>query len=283
MATCPPLYVPAPACQPYGFGLFSVAQFPQAADPHFECGVQYEPDSCQRAFCWTDDCDPNTTPTDKVIPEGVPLVTASAFTVYAGFNCKIVGRTPQDIESRARTALELGEQRAVERAYWTGECGANPHLANPDCTVLNAVAGAPGALNIVSGLEALESYLGDNSPCSGVIHAPRGVEPLMARSHLLEGSSGTQKRTGLGTRVAFGGGYVVNTGPDGTVAPAGTAWLYATGEVAIWRGSVYVNPDSVRQALNRITNRVELIAERTYVVSHACVCAAVLISVSCEC
>lgn len=281
MPTCPPLYVPAPAIEPYKYGLFSVAQLPaEETDPHWQCGVEYEPFSCDKSQAVGDYCE-TPAPAPKVVAEGVDLVNGTPFTIFDGFNCKVVGRSEADIMERARQALALGERRAVEEAYWTGSQGNRPRLADPSAVVLNAVP-APAvadALAPVAGLAALENYLGGNYGGTGIIHGARGTSALFARESLAY-PDGTVLRTIVGTPLAFGGGYT-NTGPDGTPAPPGTAWLYATGNVVIRRSEVWVNPDSVAQALNRVNNRVTLLAERTYVVTHECLLAAVLITINC--
>lgn len=282
MANCPPLYVEAPAITPYQYGLFSVASMPpEDADPHWQCGIEYQPLSCDRAFVTADDCE-TATPTPKEVAEGVGIVEAEPFTIFDGFNCHIVGFTEAEIMARARAALELGERRAVEREYWTGEHGTALHLADPSAVVLNAVPAptAADALHIVGGLAALENYLADNYGGVGVIHAPRGVSAFLSRFHLAS-VVGSRIQTLVGTPVALGGGYVVNTGPDGTPAPPGTAWMYATGQVVVRRSAPWVNPNSVAAALNRTTNNVTLLAERTVIVSHECVLAAVLVTINC--
>lgn len=275
----------APAVEPYKYGLFSVAQMPAAeSDPHWQCGVTYEPFSCDKSSAVGDYCPtpPALVPGPKTVPEGVDQVNGLPFTVYDGFNCSIVGRSEADIMERARQALALGERRAVEEAYWTGAVGNRPRLADPSAVVLNAVPAptAADALTPVAGIAALENYLASNYGGTGIIHGPRGVSALLARYHLAF-AEGTVLRTLVGTPVALGGGYTVNTGPDGVEAPPGTAWLYATGNVVIRRSEVWVNPDSVAQALNRTSNNVTLLAERTYVVTHECLLAAVLININC--
>lgn len=285
MATCPPLYVEAPALTPYAFGLFSAATMPpEPADPHWMCGIQYEPYACDQAKLIADECEADPPP-EKAADPGVPLVEGTPFVVYDGFNCSIVGRSEADIIDRARRALTLGEQRAVEEAYWTGSLGNTPNLANPDAVVLNPVdpPGPADALSLAAGLAALENYLASNYGGLGVIHMPRGVATLLTRDGLLCGCGGTRGKltTALGTPVAAGGGYVANTGPDGSPAPPGTAWMYATGRVVIYRSDIVINPDSVAQAFNRKTNTVHILAERTYVVAHECVLAAVLVTISC--
>jgi subtilisin family serine protease len=280
--TCPNLYVKAPAVERYGFGLFSVAIMPAPeADPHWRCGVEYEPYACDQARVEGDRC--ATPQPDKEVDDGVPLVTGSPFTVYDGYLCRLPGRPSEaEIHDRATQALELGEQRAVEEVFWTGTAGNTPHLADPSAVVLNATPTptAADALNIVAGVAALETYLGAHYSGVGILHMPRGAATLLSREGVIFRER-TALRTLLGTGVAAGGGYAVNVGPDGTEAPDGTAWIYATGAVVIRRGEIIINPDTVAAALNRATNEVEILAERQYVITSECVLAAVLVSISC--
>lgn len=282
MVTCPPTYVAAPAIQPYGYGLFSVAMMPPPeADPHWRCGVEYEPYACGKARVEGDRC--AAPQPDKTVDDGVPGASGTPLTVYDGYLCRLPGRpSPQEIRDRATQKLLLGEQRAVEEAFWTGAAANEPHLADPDAVVLNAVPlpAAADALHVVAGVAALEGYLAANYPGIGVLHAPRGVATLLDRHHLVDDQRGTL-RTLLGTAVAAGGGYVVNTGPTGDPAPDGTAWIYATGAVVIRRGEIVVNPDTLAAAFNRRTNEVEVLAERQYVITRECVLAAVLVDISC--
>jgi hypothetical protein len=278
------LYVPAPELTPYSYGLFSAALMPpEEADPHWACGVQYEPYACDKAKGITDDCPPPDPAPEKAADDGVPLVTGSPFVVYDGYLCRLPGRASEaEIMDRARRALLLGEQRAAEEFYWTGSLGNDPHLADPSAVVLNPVnpPTAADALSPIAGLAALENYLATNYGGVGVIHMPRGLAVLLSRDQVLYRDR-TRLLTFLGTPVAAGGGYVVNTGPDGSPAPDGTAWMYATGRVVIRRSDVVINPDSLAQAFNRSTNEVHILAERTYVITHECVLAAVLVTINC--
>lgn len=280
--TCAPLYVDAPAIEPYGFGLFSVAQMPATeGDEHWRCGVEYEPYACDQAKGEGDRC--NSDQPDKAADDGVPLVSGDPFTIYDGYLCRLPGRpSEQEIRDRTVQALVLGEQRAVEEAFWTGDLGNNPHLADPSAVVLNAVPApaAADALNIVAAVAALEGYLGEHYSGTGVLHAPRGVATLLSRDGVITRDRSVL-RTVLGTGLAAGGGYASNTGPDGSEAPDGTAWIYATGAVVIRRSDVIINPDTLAAALNRQTNEVHILAERQYVITRECVLAAVLANISC--
>jgi hypothetical protein len=280
---CPSVLVPQPPVDASGGrgGLFAAAQFPQLPDGHWQCGgVAYEQETCGTVHGWSQTCPP-TAPLPKVTDLTWPLVEGTVFVVTAGVTCSKVGYSLEEFRRRVTNQFIANEQRAVERIFWTGELGNEPHLADPDCTVLaGATVAAP--LTLRGGVAALESFLGDNYGYTGVIHAPRGVSVYAADARLIENAP-ARPVTPLGTRWAFGGGYSVNTGPDGTPAPDGVAWLYATGQVNIWQGEVINNPEDLEAAFNTKTNEVTVIAEREYVITRECVCAAVPISIGCAC
>lgn len=281
MATCPPLLVAPPPTQAAVGGLFAAARFPELPTDgngnRWECGIQYQAQSCADPEGWTFVCPPDA-PVDKPATLTRPLVEGTPFIALLGLECKLVGNTLEEFEQDVVRAYTLCEQRAVEEIFWTGSEGNNS-LSRPDalpadrCTVVAGTTAAP--LSVTAGVAALEKYLRSNYCAVGVIHAPVDVAAFAADHQLIVQGGTPNISTPLGTRWAFGGGYAVNTGPDGVAAPAGVAWLYATGQVNIWRSEVYVNPDDLRYAFNTRTNDVTIYAERTYVITTECVCAAV--------
>jgi hypothetical protein len=265
----PPRYVAAPVATPYRYGLLSSADVLEDPPGRWQLGIEYEPVACGGAAALPPGCDM----TAMAVDTGVPLVSGGPLLIYAGFSCSPVGHL-DDAQDRAEAALIMGEQRALERAYWTGSEGNRPRLADLACTTLNAVTGTAGAVSLRAGIAMLEDTLGDEYGGIGVIHAPRGVAVNAATLQLLR-PAGFGLVTPLGTRWAFGGGYAVNTGPDGAPAAAGTAWLYATGGVTVRRGPpvFYGGPETLDRAENTLT----VYAERLYVITHDCLCAAVLV------
>lgn len=285
MPNCPPLYVSAPEVVPYNYGLFSIAQFPAASDPHWRCGVQWESFACDPAQTYPiDQCEPGD-PLEKEFTDGVLLDVSDPFVVYGNYLCRLPGRSSEaEIRQRVTQSLLLGEQRAVERAVWTGEAGNTPFLADPAVTVLNAnnPPALADAMSMAAGIAALEECAAQNYAGNPVIHGPRGAIALMSANNLLV-RSGNQLTTWAGTPFAGYGGSP-NTGPDGSVAPPGTAWLYVTGPVAIRRSEIFIVPDTIAAALNRTTNEVTVLAEREYsVIFDDCARCAVLITLSCRC
>jgi hypothetical protein len=301
MATCPPLLVAPPPTRAAVGGLFAVAGFPELPSDgngnRWECGIQYQAKTCARPYGWQPACPPDA-PLDKVPSLEFGLTEGKPFTVILGINCMLPGNTLTEFRDAVVDAFTLCEQRSAEEIFWAGSTHdpenpdgpriplENNSLSRPDaapedqCVALGTV---DEPLSVTAGVAALEQYLGDNYCGQGVIHAPRAVSAYAARASLTCQCGTPQVSTPLGTRWAFGGGYAVNTGPDGVEAPAGVAWMYATGQVNILRSEVWINPDELVYAFNTRNNQVELYAERTYVITTECVCAAVPVSLGCDC
>jgi hypothetical protein len=209
----------------------------------------------------------------------VPLVTGPAFAVVGSYQCDVIGRDPDDAEARARANLTLGEAAAVERQMMTGEAAVGA-LSFVGATDLTPPPGDP--LGLVAGIATLEEFLQANYGCTGVIHAPVAVGAFGCQARVIE-KVGQHFETCLGTNVAIGAGYsLVNQSPGGDPPEDGTAWLYATGAVQIWRSAISIVPDR-DHSLNRANNDYTVLAERSYVVGWECVTAAVKVSLACCC
>lgn len=289
MSTCPPLLVAAPPTEAFVGGLFSVARFPDLPPDgngnRWECGIEYEAETCAKLSGWSAVCPPDV-PEDKPATLNFPLVEGKSFTAVLGVTCPLVGYSLDEFERRVRNAFQLCEQTTVEEIFWTGSEGNNSlagTIATPaDCFVPpGATTAAP--LSIVAGVAAIEKYMRSNYCGTPVIHSPVDVAAFAAAQQQVIGAPGRQT-TALGSRWAFGGGYAVNTGPDGTPAPDGVAWLYGTGQVNIWRSELWINPDQLQYAFNTRTNDVLMYAERQYIVTaEECACVAVPVDLSCAC
>lgn len=293
-AIAPPILISPPAIERYTGGLYSVAP-PQPGpvadgnDRRWENGIQYQSETCTETKTWAVTCGTDPEREDKTFDLTFPLVEGTPFVSYLGVQCALVGRTLEEYRTAVFNGLDICEQRTIETTFWTGDQGNDPHLANG---VYDAITNPDGVhilgdsdvtpLGVLQGVAALESWLGDNYCGVGVLHAPRGLAPYAANFALINGSN-PRLNTPLGTHWAFGAGYSVNTGPDGTVAPAGTAWIYATGQVNIWRSPIWMQPGAIEQAFNRKTNDVELLAERAFVITLECAIAAVRVRLDCTC
>jgi hypothetical protein len=239
---CPPRYVEGPVATPSRFGLYSVAQLLDDLEPHdMGCGVISEPFACGVARSTSPVCPP-VEPTPKAVPDGIASVEGEPFTVVAGVHCRLPGRSGEDFQQRASAALALGEQREVERVFWTGTTTdggtgtLDPHLAQPGCTILNTTPGAAGAFDIVSAIAALEDFAAATYSGTDPARPPGGRTAATGSLAVRDGSSPV-------TQWAHGFGPA--TPREHTVAPAGTTWIYVTGAVQIRRSEGFYTPPTV--------------------------------------
>ncbi|KAF2774622.1 hypothetical protein [Streptomyces sp. OM5714] len=274
--------VDPPAFTALPHGLWDSIQHPTASGSHWQQGIT-----------WVERCPDGDTTYDKclsVTGTGSPPVPAaktgnvdqtsrgaSPFTVYAQFECSPVG--VGDAATVGSDALARVEQRQVEGAFWTGAAGGQPvvfpHLA-ADAEVVDSqdIVLQPTATPIVTGgadvahaLGVLEQALADCYAGQGLIHVPRSALPTLAAWKLARVDDDGRLVTPGGNLIVAGTGYT-GSGPDGAAAAAGTSWIYATGPAFGHRSDVYVSP--VRESLDRSTNTLRMLAERTYVIGYTC-------------
>lgn len=183
-------------------------------------------------------------------------VDGVAFGGYGLLRCRAVGFDWATAETKVRDAYLAGESRAIERGFM------DLHLATPGSTDLTPGA---GAVSVPDGLAILEGYLGRYYAGQGVIHAPRALGSLLT-THGGVSLEGNRLVTGLGTKVAAGGGYYVSKSPAGVAAPAGEGWMYATGEVLIKRA-----PLETWRSFTPADNDINAYAQRMYVIAADCI------------
>jgi hypothetical protein len=292
----PRLIVNAPTFTPSPYGLLSVAQQVNTdGTPHWQNGITWQSRCLVPMGRLTyDECiavtgagGPPPEPSAKSDVLDLTLRGATPFTAYAKFDCALVGM--DEALKIANDALAQSEPWQVERAFWTGFADGRrvvfPHLTN-NAEVLDpqgielqspaSVVVTGGAVDAVTALGLLESALADCYNGVGVIHVPVKLLPTL-QTHGLASVQNGKLKTLNGNLVAVGGGYP-GTSPAGAVPAAGESWMYATGAVFMYRGSVQVPADRV-SSVNRATNTREMIAERTYVLGWDCCHHAVLVDI----
>ena len=280
----------APAFTPLPYGLWDAAQHPEPP-AHWQQGVTWI-DRCPVGDTTYDECltvtgtgeAPPAPPakTDNVAQE---FRGATAFTVYAKFDCSPVGLT--DAATVAQESLDRVEHAQIESAFWTGAAGGQPGIVLPhlaaDAEILDdsgiilqsAATVAVTGVDVATGLGQLEHQLDQCYSGQGVIHIPRFALPTFVASLLVTEVNG-RLMTASGNLVVVSGDYP-GTSPAGTAPAAGTSWIYATGAVFGYRGDVRAM--QVRDSFDRAENSVEMIAERTYVLGYSCCLLAALINV----
>lgn len=292
------LLVQAPTLKPLQFGLLSVAQEVPTSDPHWRAGAFYQADVCDPSDIILDSC-PNPALNFTKVPTtvGTPTRGSDAFSVYSYIDCAAPGGFYERNEQLVRNALQNGENRAIERAFWNGSADAPtgvpiyPHLAanaqviDPNqqgsiilqtaAIVISGTAASGAAVDVVEGIGLLEGAMASCYGGTPIIHMPRRALAHLSSRFLLNVNGGFIN-TPSGSLISAGGGNQF-TGPDGTKAPDGFAWFYATGQVMYRRGDIVVT-STPGEALRRDVNSMRLIAERTYQFGWDCCHFAVLVS-----
>jgi hypothetical protein len=193
------------------------------------------------------------------------------FSVYGGLTCKGPGFNMSEAESKTQAAFLAMESVGVERALMTTRFVAGSGWAAP-----TDLTPAGGAVTPAVGLALLEGDAACKYAGSPIIHAPRQVVSLLTGTLGTISLSGDRLVTGLGTRVAAGGGYgCPNQGPGGSAPAAGEFWMFASGEVVVVRSDLFTASD-----IDRSTNDVYVLVERTYVAAVDCYTAAVRVKVA---
>lgn len=196
----------------------------------------------------------------KVATDGIPLVEGDPVNLYHLFRCNALGIA--DGEARARQSMSLGEPRGIERitARQLSTAGAVDLTGDTPRNVVDAVA-------------LLEDYTASTYGGVPVLHMARGVGTVAAALGAI-GREGNRLETKQGALIASGGGYGGLLSPAGDTPAAGTAWIYATGQVMVRRAP---QADVVGPVMSRTpaTNTALYLVERPVIVAWECVTAAV--------
>lgn len=285
--------VNGPSFSALPYGLWDAAQHPTQESPHWQNGITWV-DRCPTGDTLYEECIAVTgtggspasgqaTKTSNVVQTNRG---ATSFAVYAEFDCSPVGLT--DVETVALDALSKVEQYQVEKAFWTGVAGKTatggvaqttvfPHLAantamtDPSNSTITLQTAASVAVtgsgdDAVWMLGQLEANLASCYHGQGYIHIPPVVLPTLVAWDLAEDRDGSLF-TPRGNRLVVGDGYT-GSGPDGSAAPAGSAWIYATGAVFGYRSDVMMQRPI--ESFDRVENTYKMIAERVYVLGFEC-------------
>ncbi|MER7488721.1 hypothetical protein ABTY20_23010 [Streptomyces sp. NPDC126497] len=266
--------------------LWDAAQHPTPSGPHWQQGVTWT-DWCGGAdTTYADECIA-VTGTGGAAPAAPPLEPtaaggvdrgATAFTVFAAFDCSLIGLPDVD---QAAEALARSEAFQVSRAFWSGQAGGQatvwPHLAADSAlddpqgirlqTAADTVLGAADDAAVVVG--RLDQALAEQYGGEGVVHVPvAALATLKARSLIRKDDDEPGVlRTPGGHRIVAAAGYS-GTGPDGSAPAAGAVWLYATGALFGFRSDVAVR--DFPGTFDRATNTIHKMASRTYLFGWEC-------------
>lgn len=198
-----------------------------------------------------------------VVNEGLPTHRFYyPFEVRTTISASTMGVTPAEVLQQATDAINVVIQKNIEAEFWTGAISRlvtpeNRSLSQDEVTNLTPAGSTTTGIRAKHGLAILERALGDATIGSkGVIHATRDVASVLDCAN-----HDNALVTKLGNFVVAGSGYT-GSGPADAAAPAGMAWMYATGPVTVRIGSLNVRPESVGQAVNSLNNSMQYFVDR---------------------
>ncbi len=241
--------VEAPSRIPVQGGIFDAANvltLPQ----HGNLGLHYETDGNTDARLV--DVDEQTcVATAASLPDGFTFTDGHAFDVYAAVECWGFGATVEDFAAEAQARLVAGEQRAIESYLWNNLL---PELGTE-------LPGSP--LKPKRAVGALETEMGLKYTYVPTLHFGRDLAADLA-DHFLVKFDGNKAAAVGGSRAVNGAGYVGQAGPGTPAVEAANSdrWLYATGQVTIWQGPIFV-----KSAFEQTTNKLFAVATRSEVVA----------------
>lgn len=278
-------WAPPPQFDPLPYRLADVADV-RPFTGHQKLGVQFLPNPCSfpletSTACLTGAGSPKES-TAEVGWRG-----ADPFVVYTWLPCNLVG-TP-NLEQLTKAAHANNAPTVVERVFWSGgDFLTSQYLAANSADVRTEVVGGntltlqtgattiTGTYDVVEAIGLLEEAM---AGCYGgvpILHVPRRATAHLAANHQID-TRAQSMTTKNGSRVVAAPGYL-RTGPDGTEAPAGHAWFYATGSVAMWRGEVLTLARDAREYLDRATNETTYIVEQRFMFGWDCCHFAILVN-----
>lgn len=189
----------------------------------------------------------------KPVTDGIAIVDGDPFVVHHLLECNPVGQAPSDMEARARRALQMGEQRTVERvtAALLAAAAPTPLLSGTQTTPTGA-------------LGALARYAGSEFGGLPTYHMDPGVAVLLSDQGVIKRYS-NRLEVETGGLVVVGGGYT-----DAFSYEAGGAYMYVTGPVQVRRTRIVEAHAAINTTGGTAArNQASYLAERPYVVSFS--------------
>lgn len=203
----------------------------------------------------------STCPTKEINSAPWQTLDADPFTIFAEVTCKTMAFP--DAADAVQAALEMSQQRTIERYYWET-------LTNRSQDLTGDVA-----VPVVRGLAELEQYIASVYNGMGIIHVSPYGAAYLARNHLIrrEAQASDQTlRTWRGTPVVIGHGYPREG--SASAVEDDQFWMFITGFITIRQSQA-----EIFEALDKTTNDLWAIGERTFAIIDDCpVPAKVLVS-----
>lgn len=212
--------------------------------------------------------DPCAQGTFRVKPDPGQLASqmAGRFNVGLMATCTAQGVGPDAawLTDALEMAFQVYEGAAVERVMVSGDghTTMGQFLGDANVEILGGTEQPLRALELLETAIAEVEGLGN-----GIIHAAPAVATAWLSQTLLF-QKGRVLRTGLGTPVAVGAGYI-GARPDGGAAPgADSEWAFASGPIQILRGTdIEIVPTDYAEAMDRSMNDIVFEALRPYLIN----------------
>lgn len=261
-----------PVVSPFGILSPAVTVVEDTSEyPEWSSGYTYETPDAQTSVANTTVLGTGNTESsvfDVTNPAAAPFRWYYPFGVRSKTLSSTFGTTPEKIEETAVKALEIVTQKSIEREFWEGAIAKlltsgndNRYLAQSGAVDVTPTQGTP--VKVHYGLALLEEALGNATLGSaGTIHGPISTTSALKRALHVDTVDGEKVLvTPNGNTMVSGSGYT-RVGPSGSAAPAGQAWMFATGPVTVKLSKVFVNPDKVYQSIDTSQNSIAYYGER---------------------
>jgi hypothetical protein len=248
--------VELPAPTSLGGGVLSVANVIDTSG-HELMGVEAQSDACSTVDEWSEWC--TVTPTGrKIFEDTYEYTVGDPFALYAGVSCDL--QRLDESEARAKARLAAGESRGID-LHIDLALSTNPNVVD---------LGGPFPLpQAIGAAEAFAATVYGGKP---TLLIPRQYLPCGCVGNLLESSLDGTLMTCAGSRVA-----PLTTAVNVPVT-FGTAPMYVTGSVTIYRGPVTSVSVPQQPFDNGTFAPMRALAERVYVPVFDCLVAKVEVS-----
>lgn len=238
----PAQVITGPPRVPLPYGISSVVTYLPANGGRWENGAVWEAMTCDPLPpVLVYDCDPEEA-------EGFPKVfdaeggtgEAHTYTVYGTYKCSPIAQSADWATDRAREHLTSREDQAVSMRLW------RDLVEDPEYADL-------GTFDTAEALGAVECWLREHYGALGVLHVSCRALPLLAERSLVYPNNSTSLRSIYGTPV------VVTDAPEG-------AEIGITPALLAYRSDVFVSSNRGHDLLDRNTNELFGLAERTFLI-----------------
>lgn len=244
-------------------------------------GYTYAPEACATGGRGVVNCSASAAKAAAANPDDLAF---EPYFIYAADTCSTWGFKGRDFYGRAESALRANESWLIENELMLDTLG----LGNSPIPATSALVGQGGsvtgaAVTPLNALALLESAYGDCTHGSKrmMIHVRPGILALLVATHAVR-REGNVWLTPTDNIVVPGRGYP-GTGPAGEAVTAAHEWIYATPMVTIRRDVIIFTPPQVpitednpygipKEAIDRSTNDVLVIAERQVSASYDASC-----------